>query len=212
MEGAPVGLLKALLVGQPRELVAPDGTRFRSAIAKAPVDHALWLGQEGLAGDAVGNRKHHGGPEKAVLCYGDAFEAAWKAELGLVLGPGALGENLRIVGLTDFDVCIGDVFSLGEARLQVSEPRQPCATLAKRWGIPDLVARIWENGRSGWYCRVLQEGFVQAGQSLSLLHRPHPDWTAARVLRARRDGGAEAREAATLEALSAGWRETLARL
>lgn len=202
--------LRALLVGQPRELTAQDGTRFRSAIAKEPVTHPLWLAAEGLAGDGVADRRHHGGAEKAVLAYGDAFEALWKAELNLDLGPGALGENLRIAGLTDHDVCIGDVFEIGDAQIQVSEPRQPCATLAKRWGIPDLVARIWENGRSGWYCRVLREGHLQAGQPLVQLDRPHSGWTAARVLRALREGGDEARAASQLDHLSPEWRRKLA--
>ncbi len=202
--------LRALLVGQPRNLTAPDGTTFRSAIAKEAVAHPLWLGREGLAGDGVASRKHHGGPEKAVLCYADAFEALWAAELGLSLPPGALGENLRVEGLSDHDVCIGDTFDLGEARIQVSEPRQPCATLARRWGVPDLVARIWANGRSGWYCRVLQEGHLQAGQPVVRVDRPHPGWTTARVLQALRDGGAEARAASALTHLSEGWRQKLA--
>lgn len=201
--------LAHLLVGRVQELVSPDGKPFRSAIAKEPASGPLWLSREGLAGDEVGNRRHHGGTEKAVLAFSEAYRAAWAEDLGLPFGPGALGENFALEGLTDHDVCIGDIFDVGEARVQVSEPRQPCATLAKRWGVGDLVTRIWENGRSGWYCRVLQEGWVQAGQELIQVARPHAGWTAARVLEALRRGGHEAREASGLTCLSEGWRAKL---
>lgn len=205
--------LLQLRVGAVRQL---EG--WRSAIFKEPVDHPLWLAAEGLAGDEVGDRKHHGGPDQAVLAYGESHYADWAAE-GYTDVRGAFGENLLIEGLSDATACIGDVFELGDALLQVSCPRIPCGTLARRHGRPDIVARVFETGRGGWYFRVLREGFIQAGQPLALRERPHPDWNVVRALHTQwrvasgaAGDRAEAQALARVEALASLWRERLARL
>lgn len=198
--------LHQLLVGPVRQL---DG--WRSAIHKEAVGHPLWLSATGLAGDAVGDTTHHGGPEQAVLAYGEAHYAHWKAE-GFTDERGAFGENLLLTELTDQTVCIGDIYSLGDAVLQVSCPRVPCGTLARRHGRPDLVKRVYETARGGWYFRVRQEGFVAPGQMLELRERPHSDWSVARALHARwrmAAEPAEARALAEVAALNPRWRTML---
>jgi MOSC domain-containing protein YiiM len=180
---------------------------WRSAIAKEPAQGPRRLGVLGLEGDEVADARHHGGPDQAVLGYAAAHYPRWREE-GFEAAPGAFGENLLFEGLADADVCIGDSFALGSARLQVSHPRQPCGTLAKRFGRGDVVARVWETARGGWYFRVLEEGEVEAGQALRLLARPNPGWTVARVLRAywrAADEPEEARAAAAVPLLTAHW-------
>jgi MOSC domain-containing protein YiiM len=75
--------------------------------------------------------------------------------------------------------------------VQVSQPRGPCWKLARRWQVPDLDRRIRALGWTGWYLRVLDEGFVQAGVTIRLVERAYPEWTIARVnalqLRQRED-------------------------
>jgi len=93
---------------------------------------------------------------------------------------GALGENFTVTGLDEHNVCIGDVYRIGEAVVQVSQPRMPCWKAARLWGIPDLVRRIKETGRTGWYLRVLEEGRVAPGDGMKLLDRFCPRWTIAR--------------------------------
>ncbi len=78
-------------------------------------------------------------------------------------------------GVTDATVCIGDTFAIGEARIQVTGPRYPCVKIGRRWGLPTLTARVAESGRTGWYCRVLGEGWVESGLPLTLIERPHPE-------------------------------------
>lgn len=198
--------LHQLLVGPVRQL---DG--WRSAIHKEAVDHPLWLSATGLAGDAVGDTKHHGGPEQAVLAYAEAHYADWKAE-GFTDARGAFGENLLVTGLTDHTACLGDTFTLGDAVLQVSCPRVPCGTLARRHGRSDIVKRVFETARGGWYFRVLQEGFIAPGQALALRGRPHPDWSVARALHARWRMATEpdeARALAGVAALAPGWQAML---
>jgi MOSC domain-containing protein YiiM len=129
---------------------------------------------------------------------------------GLDLPYGAFGENFTVRGVTEADVCIGDVFAVGGVLVQVSQPRQPCWKLARRWRVKDLAARVQATGRTGWYFRVLEEGEVTPGLRLVLRERPWPQWTVARaneIMHERRDDRAAA--LAACPSLSANWRETL---
>jgi MOSC domain-containing protein YiiM len=159
------------------------------------------------------DRKGHGGPEKAVLAYAAAHYDSWRARLELPKLPfGAFGENLTVAELTEQTVCIGDSWQLGGATVQISQPRVPCFKLAYRWRIKDLTARVAKTGRTGWYLRVLDEGEIQAGQEMTLLDRPYPQWTIARateVERLRRSDHAAALELATCPLLNVAWRDWL---
>ena len=205
---------------------APD--TWTSAIHKSPVDGAVWLGSEGLAGDAQADRRVHGGADKAVNVYASEHYAFWEAE-GLSDGQpvdvpggrareeltrwGAFGENFTVSGLVEIDVCIGDVFAVGDAEVQVTQPRQPCWKLARRWATRDMVLRVQRTGYSGWYFRVLREGDVRAGDAIARVSRPHPEWTVAAandVMHHRKHDLEAARLLAACPALSASWKATLA--
>lgn len=201
--------LASLHIGQPRDYVDEAGKPYRTALIKEAVVGPVRLMELGPVGDAVADTRHHGGPHQAVMAYSRAHQAYWRERLGLDIGPGGLGENLSVEGLDDESVCVGDVFEAGTARFQVSQPRQPCATLARYWRCPELLPAIWETARSGWYFRVLREGEARSGDALRLAERPHPGWSAARVLRALRDAAqnpAEALSAAELTHLTPAWR------
>jgi MOSC domain-containing protein YiiM len=101
---------------------------------------------------------------------------------------------------------------VGAARLEVSQPRSPCANITHRWKRPGLTQRVEQTGRHGWYLRVLEEGEVVADAPIILLERPCPEWTIARAFSAMRRRSADPVEAARLRAvpaLSAAWRLTL---
>lgn len=118
-----------------------------------------------------------GGPEKAVLAYAADHYPLWRSELEpLELPYGTFGENFTIAGLTEETVCIGDIYIIGGAIVQISQPRQPCWKLARRWQVKDLVIRVPANGRTGWYFRVLKEGYIEQGVPVILLDRPYPQW------------------------------------
>lgn len=173
--------IDALLTGT----VRPLGDSGRdSGIDKHPVSAPLWLGAEGLRGDEQADRRFHGGPEKALHHYARDHYPGWLAELGeraVLAAPGAFGENISTLGLTEADVCVGDVFRAGTALIQVSQARQPCWKLDHRFGQRGVAARVQASGRTGWYYRVLQEGWLCAGDTLALCERPHPQWSLARV-------------------------------
>jgi len=193
--------------------VAPLGDAGAlSGIDKRPVDAVLRVTFTGLSGDAQGDLKHHGGPEKAIHHYPRDHYASWGSELGdiaLLASPGAFGENLSTSGLLESDVAVGDVFRLGSALVQVSQGRQPCWKLNARFGVKDMASRVQQSGRTGWYYRVLEEGEVAPDDALRLVHRETPEWTIGRLWRVfyidRLDYEALAAMAG-LPTLAEGWR------
>lgn len=100
--------------------------------------------------------------------------------------PGGFGENLVTARMNERNVCIGDTVALGSdpaagALLQVSLPRQPCFKLNHRFELKNFAPNTWRLSRTGWYYRVLREGWVAAGDEMRVVARPHPDWTIERV-------------------------------
>jgi MOSC domain-containing protein YiiM len=182
-------VLMSVQVGMPRWHGTPGSADpfdkpWSSGFFKDPVAGPVRVGFTNLDGDGQADLVNHGGPEKAVLAHPADHYPAWRAELRLPDLPfGAFGENLTIAGTTEADVCIGDLWRIGTALLAVTQPRQPCWKMARRWRIKDLPARVIETGRSGWYYRVLEEGVVEAGAACERVERPNPEWS---VLRAHR--------------------------
>lgn len=215
-----IARLLSLQVGCPRthgtnNTAAPFDREWTTGFYKTPILGTVWLGTTNLDGDGQADLENHGGPDKAVNAYPSEHYPGWRAELGVAALPyGGFGENFTLVGLTEADVAIGDVFTVGRAIVHVSQPRQPCWKLARRWRIKDLAARVQQSGRTGWYFRVLQPGHVTAGDGLTRVERPHPEWTVAEandVMHHRRDDRAAACALADCAALSASWRDSLLR-
>jgi MOSC domain-containing protein YiiM len=213
-------VLQSVNVGLPRTrgvagAADPMDRPWTSGIFKEAVAGPVWLGRANLTGDGQGDLKNHGGLDKAVNAYPADHYPVWRAELGLAdFPPGAFGENFTIAGLTEWSACIGDIYAVGQARLQISQPRQPCWKLARRWRLRDLSARVERSGRTGWYFRVLAEGTVEAGLPLVLIERPFPRWTVADandLMTGRTKDRAALAALAACPPLAAGWRETLAR-
>ena len=212
----PGGTLVSIQVGQPRLIdgAVPTDRPWRSGYIKEPVGGPVWLGRTNLVGDGQGNRKVHGGPEMAALAYAADHYPRWRAELDRPDFPhGAFAENFTIAGLDERAVCVGDVYAIGAARVQVSQPRRPCASISHRWGIEHLTIRVLETGRTGWYLRVLEPGNVAPGVPVVLLDRPAPEWTIERahaVMRHRHRDPDAAAALAACPVLSPRWRATLA--
>jgi MOSC domain-containing protein YiiM len=176
-----VGLPKTMQYANPQD---GRSESWRSAIYKEGVSGPVWAGRTDLVGDGQADLRVHGGEDKAVYAYPAEHYPLWRAELGLPeMAFGAFGENLTVEGLLEDEVCIGDVFQAGEARLQVSQPRGPCWKLTRRWNVRGLEKRFSETGRTGFYLRVLQEGYIMVGTALERIERPAPEWS---VLRAHR--------------------------
>jgi MOSC domain-containing protein YiiM len=191
------------------------GRAVASAIDKRPVAGRLALSATGLEGDEQADLRVHGGPDKAVCCYPSEHFPRWAALLGRdAMPPGAFGENLTLAGVTEPDVHIGDICTLGDAVVQVSQPRGPCFKLAARWGAKALTREMAYDMVAGFYLRVLQPGAVGAGDVLELTER-RSAVSVAEVLRVtyrdRHDPQALERVVA-VEELADQWRTSLARL
>jgi MOSC domain-containing protein YiiM len=160
--------------------IAPLGPeRIPSAFVKHNVSGPVHVGPIGLDVDEQADLRVHGGTEKAVYAYAAAHYASWAADLPALASrfiPGSFGENLTVAGITEQDLCVGDVHGIGSVRLQVCQPRQPCAKLALNFEYPRLPKAMVRSGRSGWYYRVLASGTLQAGDRVELLERPLPDF------------------------------------
>ncbi len=164
-------IVEFLNVGLPRIEHFPD-KEVVTGICKAPVTGPLRLGKTGFAGvDGVGDGKHHGGPDKAVCVYSLDHYPYWENVLGSRLAPAAFGENLTVSNLHEDAVCIGDLFRVGTALVRISQPRQPCGTLAARYGRSELVKLVVASGRTGFYFSVMEEGIVTRGDELVLEQR-----------------------------------------
>jgi MOSC domain-containing protein YiiM len=159
--------LAAVCLGRPETL---QGKSYKTGIYKSALQGSIMVDAAGLVGDSVCNRKHHGGPDQAILLEGSQTIDWWMAELGRDLPPGAFGENLVVEGLDNRDVCVGDRFLLEGVVLEATAPRIPCATFTARMDDPMFVKRYTRAGRSGIYCRVISGGMITAGEEVRLEH------------------------------------------
>jgi MOSC domain-containing protein YiiM len=210
--------LVSIQVGMPRALgsdaaVDQFDKAWTTSIFKAAVDGAIVVHATHLEGDGQADLANHGGRDKAICAYPADHYDHWRRQLGRHdFLHGAFGENFTIRRMDETEVCIGDVYRLGEVRLQVSQPRQPCWKLARKWRIKDFADQVIKSGQTGWYFRVLQEGSVVRGAQLELVERPHPEWTIAaanHVMHGRPIDLPASARLASVPALSESWQQKL---
>lgn len=213
--------IATLLTGRARMIGTPGTLEVLSGIGKQARQGALWLALDGLEGDEQGDRVYHGGPEKALHHYAFEHYPHWRARYPDSPVPwlaGAFGENVSTVGMSEREVHVGDVFRVGETLVQVSQGRQPCFRVNLRFGRPDAALALQTSGRTGWYYRVLREGWLAVGDAFELVDRPCPEWPLARAIAAMFPIDAQApglrdewEKAARLAPLAERWRMTFER-
>lgn len=188
--------------------------QWTSGFNKQPTYGPIQATTTGLKGDEVADTRHHGGPDKAILCYAASHYELWAAQHSEIQWRGgAFGENLTIAESDEKNVCVGDVYEVGTAVIQVSQPRQPCWKISRRWQNKTLTKEVTQTGRTGWYLRVLTEGTISAGDHFKLIKRPQQDWTVAKandVLYGRLVDRLAVIELMNLPELSQEWKQALA--
>ena len=203
--------LTAICIGQPKPFRGEES----SAIDKHPVEGRVAIGRLGVAGDAVADHKHHGGPEMAVHHYPHDHYPMWRAVLGgpkLLERPAAFCENLVATGWIEDAVHICERFRIGTALLEISQPRQPCWKIEHRFGRKGMINQIPKTHACGGYYRVLEEGEAAAGDAIERVGRGHEEWSVAQVFAALFDPAAatmpdDLRAIVGLERLCPQWRE-----
>ncbi len=164
--------LASVNVGRER-MLDMKGTPMPTGIFKRPVfARPVRIARLGLDGDTVADGRVHGGPDQAVYVYGSEDYDWWAFRMGKPLEPGTFGDNLTVDGLASTDYAVGDRLAIGETVvLEVTAPRAPCDTLARRMEHPQFIKIFREAERPGLYCRVVSEGVVQMGDIVE--HTPY---------------------------------------
>lgn len=148
---------------------------WQSASFKEVSKTPLYASFNGLAGDEVADKMHHGGVDKAIFANSYENYAHWASFLGVEQLPfGALAENLTIQGLHESSVMLGEIHQIGTALLQVSQPRKPCWKISRRWNHKAFTNEIFTSGLTGWYYKVLQEGIISTGDEVRVISAETP--------------------------------------
>lgn len=188
-----VGMPQLLAVCRVDRLLPDAGTVGITAIDKKPVTGPVRVRGLGLYADVQADRKHHGGEAKALYAYAREDAQWWAQRLGREVPPGLFGENLRTEGLDLNGALIGERWRIGaKVVVEVTMPRTPCATFQRYLDEPRWVQRFTDAGRTGAYLRVLERGYIQAGDEIEVLDRPAHEVTVSGWFTARRRSDAEA--------------------
>jgi MOSC domain-containing protein YiiM len=170
-------------VGRPAPLAT--GRRVvQSAIVKPPVSGPVAVRGVNLAGDEQADKLNHGGPDQAVYAYASEDAAFWGDVLDRELGPGAFGENLTLAGVDVSGTRVGERWRIGTAELRVAGPRVPCFKLEANLGVPGFQRAFLHAGRPGAYLAIVEEGELEAGDAVEIVHRPDHEVTVALVIEA----------------------------
>ena len=199
--------IHAIFVGQPQTINDGSGT-WRSSIFRDLVDGPVELTERGLAGDQVTDTDNHGRQGyQEVCCHSLDHYTYWNERLDMRLRPGNVGENWTLENADEAAICLDDIYRVGSATVQVTMPRVPCHKQARRLGRTDWVKMTIDELRTGFYLRVLEAGFVQAGDRWELVERPYP-WatiTALNELHYRNGDPKLARQFLEIPRLHPGW-------
>jgi MOSC domain-containing protein YiiM len=159
--------LVSLNIALPEKVFLNGGSKkLLTGIFKNPVDGKIFLDESGFRGDGVGDNRIHGGKDLAVCSYFVDHFPYWQVELERELKPGAFGENLSLSGIDEKQIYIGDVFRIGEAEIEVSQPRQPCHKLNKVFNLQEMACKVQKTGYTGCYLRVKKTGWVEPDSAL----------------------------------------------
>ena len=157
-------------IAEPKTIVWKN-KEVLTGLYKKSVDE-IYLGTTGVKDDCVIEKKVHGGIHKACYLYSLDHYSYWKALYpDLEWSMGMFGENLTVEGLNETKLVIGDTFEVGEAVIQISEPRRPCYKFGLRFGTQELLKQFMYTTYSGSYVRVLQEGVVKPNDHIKLIDK-----------------------------------------
>lgn len=158
-----------------------------TGIYKSPVNKPIFLGEEIVKNDAIIDREHHGGIEQAVYGYSFKHYDYFKSlHPDLDWNYGIFGENITFDDLSEEEITVGSLYQLGECKLEVTKPRQPCYKLGIRFNDPAIIKQFWETSMSGIYFKVLETGYVKVGDELQLIKKKKDTFTIAQLYESKK--------------------------
>lgn len=177
-----ISKIVSLKVGKIEELTF-DKKVIQTAINKKSINES-YLTKLGFKDDEQFDKRYHGGENKAVLFF--SLETYKKIEKILDINleyqnSSPLGDNILVENITEDDICVGDILKLGSAIVQVTQPREPCNKLSLNSGNKDMLKTIYQNGYTGWYVKVLEEGIVKNGDNIELIERKYSNLTISKL-------------------------------
>jgi MOSC domain-containing protein YiiM len=147
-----------------------NGQQVTTGIYKIPTNEAIYLGKENVKDDEVSDRNVHGGTFKACYLFSAEQYPYWqKLYPKLSWSYGMFGENLTVSGFDETQVLIGNIYKVGHALVQITQPREPCFKFGYKFGTQDVLKQFIEHGFPGTYIKVLKEGFVKTGNEFVLV-------------------------------------------
>jgi MOSC domain-containing protein YiiM len=159
--------LASLNISLPKKIKINGGNKeILTGFFKKPVSKRIFLDELGFCGDGIGDSRIHGGNDLAICGYFIDHYQFWQEVFGKEMKPGAFGENLSIAGINEKQINIGDNFQLGEAIIEVSQPRQPCHKLNKFFDHQEMACKVQKMGYTGCYFRVKKTGWVEPDAAL----------------------------------------------
>lgn len=165
--------VQSLNLGE-KKTVSWRGKPVETGIFKFPVEGLLTLESTDVAGDVVVDRRYHGGIDKACYLYSANHYPFWEELFpDLDFSPGMFGENITVEGLDESKIQIGDIYRMGSALVQVSQPRQPCFKLGIRFNSQTVLKHFINSPYPGVYVRVLENGQVNTNDDVQLVERLH---------------------------------------
>ena len=207
--------LESVQVSKP-QVIRYHGEDVATSIYKLPIEGRVMLHEHNLEGDEQADLKVHGGTYKAVYCYPAEHYVYWSQTLGRDdLNYGGFGENFTVSGMLEADVCVGDIYRVGESMVQVTQARIPCFKLAHKMGISTFVKDFLTANKSGFYLRVLETGKVGAGDAITLETRDPVGMSVAELnylLHFDTGNIDKIKRALTIEGLSPSWYRSFEKL
>jgi MOSC domain-containing protein YiiM len=203
--------LLSVNVSLPKEV--PHGRETVSTgIFKEPVGGRIMLRTTNLDGDGQADLENHGGVDRAAYAYSIENYDHWRRELGRdEFAFGQFGENFTVEEMVEDDIHIGDVFRVGDALVEVSQPRPPCFKLGIKMGMAGFPKLFLASGRVGFYLRVLEEGEVGARDAFERVESDPEQVSVremSRLLFFEPENLEGAKRVLHVRALSPGWRDS----
>ena len=149
-----------------------QGETVKTGIYKTPIETPIYLGTEHVQNDEVSDRKVHGGIYKACYLFSAEHYPYWKKQYpDLSWNYGMLGENLTISEFDETEIYVGDIYKIGKALVQITQPREPCFKFGLKFGTQKVPKQFIDYGFPGTYVKVLIEGEVEVGDEMKLIER-----------------------------------------